>query len=136
MPTRKVTDADFVQEVLNASLPVVVDFWADWCGPCKGMAALLEEIADELAGKALIVKLDVEANFLTAQAYDIQSVPTFKIFKNGLKILARCRRKVLRLGLSTQSDPIGLCARVGHGSRDADPWNLKPGEEMHHPEQY
>jgi len=84
MPTLKVTDDSFEDEVLNACLPVVVDFWAEWCGPCLSMAPLLEEIADELTGSVFIVKLDVDSNPKLTETYDIHSVPAFIIFKNGV----------------------------------------------------
>jgi thioredoxin 1 len=84
MPTLKVTDANFDDDVMDSNLPVVVDFWAEWCGPCLAMAPLLEEIADELIGQVVIAKLDVDTNAATTEAYDIHSVPAFKIFKNGV----------------------------------------------------
>ena len=79
----KVTDATFDQDVLKASGPVVVDFWAEWCGPCRMIAPALEEIAGTLNGKVKIVKLNVDENPQTAAKYGIQSIPTLMIFKNG-----------------------------------------------------
>jgi len=84
MPTVKVTDATFTNDVINAQRPVMVDFWAEWCGPCHAVAPLLEEIADELAGKLTIAKLNVDENPGITKAYDIVSVSAFKIFKNGV----------------------------------------------------
>ncbi|HYP58242.1 MAG TPA: thioredoxin [Beijerinckia sp.] len=86
MPTVKVTDATFTNDVINAQRPVMVDFWAEWCGPCHAVAPLLEEIADELAGKLTIAKLNVDENPGITKAYDIVSVPAFKIFKNGVVV--------------------------------------------------
>ena len=79
----KTTDATFDQDVLKASEPVVVDFWAEWCGPCRMIAPALEEIAGTLNGKVKIVKLNVDENPQTAAKYGIQSIPTLMIFKNG-----------------------------------------------------
>ena len=79
----KVTDATFEQDVLKATEPVVVDFWADWCGPCRMIAPALEEISKSLNGKVKIVKLNVDENPHTAQKYGIMSIPTLMIFKNG-----------------------------------------------------
>ncbi len=79
------TDKDFQTDVLDASqqVPVVVDFWATWCGPCRAMAPHLDTIANELAGKIQIVKVDVDANQKTAVTYGIQSLPTLLVFKDG-----------------------------------------------------
>src|SRR6202034_2141677 len=79
----KVTDATFDQDVLKASGPVVVDFWAEWCGPCKMIAPALEEISKSLSGKVKIVKLNVDENPGVAAKYGIMSIPTLMMFKNG-----------------------------------------------------
>src|SRR6201991_5232490 len=83
MGVNKVSDANFESEVLKSSEPVVVDFWAEWCGPCKMIAPALEEIAGSLAGKVKIVKLNVDENPATASKYGIMSIPTLMLFKNG-----------------------------------------------------
>ncbi len=79
----KVTDSDWDTEVLHADTPVLVDFYADWCAPCKIMSPIIEELADELEGRAKVVKLDTDANPNTATTYDIRSVPTMMIFDGG-----------------------------------------------------
>jgi thioredoxin 1 len=83
MAVNKVTDANFDAEVLKATGPVVVDFWAEWCGPCKMIAPALEEIAGTMQGKVKIVKLNVDENPATASKYGIMSIPTLMVFKNG-----------------------------------------------------
>jgi thioredoxin 1 len=83
MAVGKVSDATFESEVLKAAGPVVVDFWAEWCGPCRMIAPALEEIAGSLGEKVKIVKLNVDENPQTAAKYNIQSIPTLLIFKNG-----------------------------------------------------
>jgi thioredoxin 1 len=77
------TDANFDQEVLKSDLPVLVDFWAVWCGPCKMIAPIVEELATEYEGKAKIGKLDVDNNQEVAVKYGIRSIPTLLIFKSG-----------------------------------------------------
>ena len=79
----KVTDATFDKDVINAGGPVVVDFWAEWCGPCRMIAPALEEISKSLGDKVKIVKLNVDENPGTAAKYGIMSIPTLMMFKNG-----------------------------------------------------
>jgi len=79
----KVSDASFEADVLKAEGAVVVDFWAEWCGPCKMIAPALEEIAGAMHGKVKIVKLNVDENPATAAKYGIMSIPTLMLFKNG-----------------------------------------------------
>lgn len=83
MATEAVTDATFDDDVLQADVPVVVDFWAEWCGPCKMIAPHLEEIAEELGDKVKIVKLNVDENQETAIKYGVRSIPTLIMFKGG-----------------------------------------------------
>ena len=78
-----VTDASFVGDVLQSDKLVLVDFWAEWCGPCRKVAPVLEEIANELGDKVKVVKLDIDANPETARAYRVMSVPTLTLFKEG-----------------------------------------------------
>lgn len=77
------TDANFKDEVINSDLPVLVDFYADWCGPCKMIGPIVAQLAEELEGKVKIGKLDVDANGVTAQQYRVMSIPTLLIFKGG-----------------------------------------------------
>ena len=83
MGVAKVSDADFEAQVLKSAEPVVVDFWAEWCGPCRMIAPALEEIAGTMNGKVKIVKLNVDENPATAAKYGIMSIPTLMLFKNG-----------------------------------------------------
>jgi thioredoxin 1 len=78
-----VTDANFESAVLNSDKPAMVDFWATWCGPCRIIAPHVESLADEYAGKAVVAKLDVDANRQTAMKFGIQSIPTLLFFKGG-----------------------------------------------------
>jgi thioredoxin 1 len=83
MPSHKVTDASFQNDVLKSSEPVVVDFWAEWCAPCRMIAPALEEISEEMQGKVKIAKLNVDENQQTAMRYGIRSIPALIMFKDG-----------------------------------------------------
>lgn len=78
-----ITDDSFEQEVLNSDTPVLVDYWAEWCGPCKMIAPVLEEIADEYEGKLKVCKLNIDENEQTPPKFNIRSIPTLMLFKNG-----------------------------------------------------
>ncbi|AEF53776.1 thioredoxin TrxA [Marinomonas posidonica] len=79
----QITDAQFAEEVLSSDVPVLVDFWAPWCGPCKMIAPVLEDVADEFAGKLKVVKLNVDENTETAPKYNVRGIPTLIIVKGG-----------------------------------------------------
>ncbi len=81
--TQMVSDADFDAQVLKSSEPVVVDFFAEWCGPCKAMAPALEQVAAEMKGKVKVVKIDVDQSPTITQRYRIQAMPTLMLFKDG-----------------------------------------------------
>jgi len=81
--TQEVTDANFETEVLKAQTPVLVDFWAPWCGPCRMVAPIVEELSQEYAGKVKFVKLNTDDNVQTASRYGIRSIPTLLVFKGG-----------------------------------------------------
>jgi thioredoxin 1 len=95
MGTRKVTDETFEAEVLKNDKPVLVDYWAEWCGPCKMVAPVLEAIAEEHGDKLDIVKLNVDENPVVTQRYGILNIPTLGVFKNGevVKELVGARSK-------------------------------------------
>ncbi len=81
--TKQVTDSSFDSDVLSASGPVVVDFWAEWCGPCKQIAPALEEISNEMGGQVTIAKINIDENPQTPSTYGVRGIPTLMLFKNG-----------------------------------------------------
>lgn len=83
MSTTKVTDDSFESDVLGASKPVLVDFWAEWCGPCKQIAPALEEIATELGEKVTVAKINIDENPGTPQKFNVRGIPTLMLFKDG-----------------------------------------------------
>ena len=99
MATVKVTDDSFQADVLGSSQPVLVDFWAEWCGPCKQIAPALEQLSEELAGRVTIAKLDIEASQTTPSRYGVRGIPTMMLFKDGqmasMKVGAMHKQKIL-----------------------------------------
>jgi len=83
MSVTHVTDAEFDEKVLKAPGPVLVDFWAEWCGPCKAIAPALEELAEEMTGAITVAKVDVDSNPSTPAKYGVRGIPTLILFKNG-----------------------------------------------------
>src|SRR5580704_8452112 len=99
MSTVKVTDESFEKDVLQATGPVLVDFWAEWCGPCKQIAPALEQIASELEGKVTVAKIDIEDSPMTPGRYGVRGIPTMMLFKDGqmtsMKVGAMPKQKIL-----------------------------------------
>jgi thioredoxin 1 len=86
MATKAITDASFATDVLEADGPVLVDFWAEWCGPCKMIGPSLEEMSDELAGKVTITKINIDENPDAPTKYGVRGIPTMILFKGGQKV--------------------------------------------------
>lgn len=99
MSTVKITDETFDQAVLQAELPVLVDFWAEWCGPCKQIAPALEQISEELSGVVTIAKLNIEDSPTTPSRYGVRGIPTMMLFRGGqmssMKVGAMPKQKIL-----------------------------------------
>jgi thioredoxin 1 len=102
--TEAVTDSTFDEEVAHSETPVLVDFWAEWCGPCKMIAPVLEEIATEKQGSLRVLKLNVDDNVATARRYDVMSIPTLILFKGG-EIQARIVGAKGKLALLADIEP-------------------------------
>jgi thioredoxin 1 len=86
---KEVTDMTFESEVVNSKTPVLIDFYAQWCGPCKMMAPIIDEVAKEYAGKLKVVKVDVDESGETAATYGVTAMPTFVVFKDGQEVWRR-----------------------------------------------
>lgn len=99
MSTVKVTDESFEADVLKADKPVLVDFWAEWCGPCKQIAPALEQIAEQLAGQVTIAKVDIDSSPTTPARYGVRGIPTMMLFRDGqmasMKVGAMPKQKIL-----------------------------------------
>lgn len=104
----EVTDENFAAEVLQSEIPVIVDFWADWCAPCRMVSPVIEELAGEMAGRVKVAKLNVDLNRETASRYDIMSIPTVILFEGGKlskQVVGALAKESLVRELGLQLDP-------------------------------
>jgi len=97
MPTKKITDENFEKDVVNGSIPTVVDFWAEWCGPCKQIGPVLEEISDEMKDQVVITKHNIDEEPNTPTKYGVRGIPTMLLFKDG-------QLKATKVGATTKSN--------------------------------
>ncbi len=115
MATVNVEDGNFESEVLQSSTPVLVDFWATWCGPCKMIAPSLEEISEELAGQVKVAKLDIDSNQQSAMNYGVRSIPTMILFKDGqpaATLVGAQPKAKLPIGSSSTLNFEGICNEI------------------------
>ena len=99
MPTKKITDESFETDVVKASIPTIVDFWAEWCGPCKQIGPVLEEISDEMKDKVIIAKHNIDEEPNSPTKYGIRGIPTMLLFKDG-------QLKATKVGATTKSNVV------------------------------
>lgn len=97
MTTKAVTDTSFETDVLKSSSPVLVDFWAEWCGPCKALSPVLDEAAKELSGQVTVAKVNIDENPMTPTKYGVRGIPTLMVFQNG-------QLKATRVGGTSKQD--------------------------------
>ncbi len=86
MELRHASDASFANDVLDSGVPVLVEFWAEWCGPCRGIAPILEELAEAYAGRLLVAKFDIDGNPETPRRYGVRGIPTLMLFRDGAPV--------------------------------------------------
>ncbi|WPX98993.1 Thioredoxin [Candidatus Megaera polyxenophila] len=87
--TKQIKDNEFESEVLNSKLPVIIDFWAEWCGPCRMLAPILDQLSEEMAGKVKIVKMNIDENPETPSKFGVRGIPTMLLFKEGKQIATK-----------------------------------------------